>query len=123
MQPPPAGPAAATAAAAFGGLAAWTLAQGLLEPPQALPTADVPGLQLALGCVASVYLLRQSRHAPLAKALALTLAGLVAGTLVGGVFEGWLRVDLTPVGGLHSPGTVVGLFGLSGLAAAALFLS
>lgn len=247
--------------------------QGLLEPPGTLAAADVPGLQLALGCATSVYLQRQARRTSLPKvsmvarcrgavskaltkgtaccrpqrepspppdgdrrdpsaallaatlqALGLTLAGLVAGagagsgaaagsrgrmlarggacssagsvspsggplippqspldsarcaalrqaackpsraphnpvdaarllprcasgrsasddqqrflynpslypprppagTLIGGGLESWLRVDLTPLGGLSSPGTVVGLCGLSGLAAAALLLA
>ena len=79
LQVPPAGPVTTTTAAVFGGLGAWALAQGLMEPSPAAAAADVPGLQIALGCAASVYLLRETKRASLPKALGITMAGLVAG--------------------------------------------
>ncbi len=51
---------AITSATVFGALAAWTLAQGLLDPSPSSPAGEVPGIQLALGVAAAVYLLRVS---------------------------------------------------------------
>eukprot|EP00887_Chlorella_sp_A99_P003444 scaffold7.g3444.t1 len=98
VRAPAAGPLTTSAALVFGGLGAWALLQGLHEPSPAAAAADVPGLQLALGCAASVYLLRTSKRSSLPKALGITAAGLVAGILVGE-------------------------FSLVGLAVAALFIS
>lgn len=64
---PPAPRTAATAATVYGVLAAWTLAQGLLETTPASAAADVPGLQLALATAATVYLLREEKRAGLGK--------------------------------------------------------
>jgi hypothetical protein len=94
----PAPQAAATAGAVFGGLAVWTLAQGLLEPTPQAAAADVPGLQLALAIAATVYLLREQKRVGLGKAAGLALAGLLAGTLVGAGVQSWLRVDIIPLG-------------------------
>jgi hypothetical protein len=94
----PAPQTAATAGAVFGGLAVWTLAQGLLEPTLQAAAADVPGLQLALAIAATVYLLREQKRVGLGKAAGLALAGLVAGTLVGAGVQSWLRVDIIPLG-------------------------
>lgn len=107
----------------FGALAAWTLVQGLMEASPVSPSADVPGLQLALGTAATVYYLRTYKNAGLAKAGGLALGGLVAGTLIGSGLESWLRVDLVPIGSFSSPGAVVGEFALVGLWAATLFLA
>jgi uncharacterized membrane protein YfcA len=94
----PAQQTATTASAVFGVLAAWTLAQGLLEPSPEAAALDVPSLQLALATAASVYLLRQEKRVGLGRAVALSLAGLVAGTLVGAAVQSWLRVDIIPLG-------------------------
>lgn len=94
----PAPRTATTAGVLFGVLAAWTLAQGLLEPQPATAAADVPGLQLALGTAATVYLLREEKRAGLGKAVALALGGLVLGTLVGSAVQSWLRIDIIPLG-------------------------
>lgn len=107
----------------FGALAAWTLVQGLMETAPVSPSADVPGLQLALGTAATVYYLRTFKNAGLAKAGGLALGGLIAGTLLGSGLESWLRVDLVPIGSFSSPGAVVGEFALAGLWAATLFLA
>lgn len=114
---------ATTSSAVYGALAAWTLAQGLFEPSPAAAAADVPGLQLAIGTVACVYLLRENKKAALPKAIGLAVGGLVLGTLVGGLLEGWLRVDIMPLGALNSPGILVGEFSLLGLWAACFFLA
>ncbi|KAI3434875.1 hypothetical protein D9Q98_002929 [Chlorella vulgaris] len=119
----PAQQTATTASAVFGVLAAWTLAQGLLEPSPEAAAIDVPSLQLALATAASVYLLRQEKRVGLGRAVALSLAGLVAGTLVGAAVQSWLRVDIIPLGSLASPGILVGEFSLAGLAAVVLFLA
>ncbi|KAL4446720.1 hypothetical protein ABPG77_007964 [Micractinium sp. CCAP 211/92] len=122
VAPPPAR-TAATVAGVYGALAAWTLAQGLLEPSPAAAAADVPGAQLALATAATVYLLREQKRVGLGKAAALTLAGLVVGTFVGAAAQSWLRVDVIPLGGLASPGALVGEFSIAGLAAVCLFLA
>ena len=118
----PPGDLGVTSLAVFGALTAWTLAQGLTADP-ASPTADVPGLQLALGLAATVYLLRDKKRVGLGKAAALALGGLLAGTAVGSAAESWLRVDVVPLFGLASPGALVSEFSLAGLWAACVFLS
>jgi len=114
---------AMTWSAVFGGLAAWTLAQGVLEPNLAVAATDVPGFQLALGTAVAVWLLREEKRMALPKALGLAVGGLVVGTMVGAAVESWLRVDIVPVGNLSSPGIVVGEFSLLGLWAVACFLA
>ncbi|EFN57194.1 hypothetical protein CHLNCDRAFT_143604 [Chlorella variabilis] len=114
---------ATTAAAVFGVLAAWTLAQGLLEPSPQSAAADVPGVQLALATAATVYLLREEKRMGLGKAIGLALVGLVVGTFVGAAVQSWLRVDIIPLGALSSPGILVGEFSIIALAAVCLFLA
>ena len=113
---------ALSTAAVFGSLAAWTLAQGFFFEA-ATPAADVPGLQLALGTAATVYLLREYKKVGLGKAAALAVAGLVVGTVLGNGLESWLRVDLVPLGSLSSPGVVIGEGALLGLWAVTFFLA
>jgi hypothetical protein len=113
---------AVSTAAVFGGLAAWTLAQGLFYEPTPM-ASDVPGIQLALGTAAAVYLLRENKRVGLGKAGLLAIAGLVVGSLLGSGIESWLRVDIVPLGSLSSPGIVVGEFALAGLWAVAFFLA
>ena len=113
---------AITTASVFGGLAAWTLAQGLFYEPTPM-ASDVPGLQLALGTAAAVYLLRENKRVGLGKAGALAVAGLIVGSLLGSGIESWLRVDIVPLGSLSSPGIVVGEFALAGLWAVTFFLA
>jgi len=52
-----------------------------------------------------VWLLKKKNGDTMAfgRAVSLALVGLTAGAVVGGALEGWLRVDLVPIGrGLHS---------------------
>jgi hypothetical protein len=112
----------AAQSALFAGLAAWALIQGLTEPAVVAQT-DVPGLQLAAGTFASVYLLRDRKKVGLARALGLTAAGLTLGALLGGAIQNYLHVEIVPLGGLNSPGIFVSEFALAGLWAAATFLA
>lgn len=57
-----------------------------------------------------------------AKSSLLTLGGLVAGTVVGGLLQGLVAAGLQPVGGLHSPGAFIAEFALLGLWASSTFL-
>lgn len=78
---PPAPRTAATAATVYGVLAAWTLAQGILEPNPSSPAADVPGLQLALATAATVYLLREEKRAGLGKVRSWAVCSLAGARL------------------------------------------
>ena len=58
----------------------------------------------------------------LGRSVGLAALGLTVGALVGGVVEGWLQVDLVPLGALSSPSAVVSEFGLAGMFAATALL-
>jgi len=107
-----------TSAAVFGALAAWTLAQGAMQAPG---VDNAPGLQLALGLGASVYFL-QKKNLTISRSVSLAMLGLVAGSIAGGVVQGWLRVDIVPLGPLSSPAALASEFGLVGMFAASAFL-
>ncbi|KAL0020029.1 hypothetical protein WJX77_005651 [Trebouxia sp. C0004] len=109
-------------AGAFAALAAWALIQGLTDPPGVAQT-DVPGLQLALAVIISLYIFRDKKRLGLARAGGITAAGLIAGAAIGSAAQSWLRVDIVPIGGFSSPGIFVGEFALTGLWAAAAFLA
>lgn len=111
----------ATQAAVFGILAAWVLVQGLTQPAGA--PDEAPGLQLALASAAAVYFFRENKKLGLAPSLGYTVAGLVLGALLGGALQGWLRVDIVPIGGLSSPSVVVSEFALLALWAFCTFLA
>ncbi|XP_011092958.1 protein CHAPERONE-LIKE PROTEIN OF POR1, chloroplastic [Sesamum indicum] len=68
--------------------------------------ADVPGLVLATGFGASLYLMTK-KNVKLGKATVITIGGLVAGALMGSAVESWLQVDIVPFMGIHTPATVV----------------
>lgn len=108
--------------AAFATLAGWSLVQGLTDPPGVAQT-DVPGLQLALAVIASLYVLRDRKRLDLVRAGGITVAGLIVGAVVGSALQSWLRVDIVPIGSFSSPGIFVGEFALVGLWAAAAFLA
>jgi hypothetical protein len=111
-----------TSGAIFAALLTWSMIQALAEPPS-MAAVDVPGLQIALGSAASVYLLREKKKATLPRALGITFLGLLVGTLAGGLVETWLRVDIVPIGSFNSPGVLVGEFSIAGLLASCLLLA
>ena len=89
-----------------------------LQPPG---VDDPPGLQLSLAMFGSVWLLRK-KNLTLGRSVSLAVLGLTVGSIVGGVIQGWLRVDIVPLGALSSPSAVVSEFGLVGIFAATAFL-
>jgi len=103
---------------ALGVLAALVLAQGCSQPPGA---DDPPGLQLSLALLGSVWLLRK-KDLSLGRSISLAVLGLTVGSVVGGAIQGWLRVDIVPLGPLSSPSAVVSEFSLAGIFAATAFL-
>ncbi|KAK9836137.1 hypothetical protein WJX81_004315 [Elliptochloris bilobata] len=103
-------------------LAAWSLAQGLAEPP-GMGRNDIPGLQLALAVGATTYLLRDRKRLSLQRAGGLAVAGLVLGTLLGSALQSWLRVDIIPIFGLGSPGVFVSEWAILSLWAVGAFLA
>ncbi|GAQ90259.1 hypothetical protein KFL_006190090 [Klebsormidium nitens] len=107
----------ATEAAVFGVLAAWTFAGGLAQGGDLTPVSsggDVPGLQLALALGAAFYFLQKERVKAV-KAGLITVGGMATGSIVGGLIEAWLRVDIVPVLGIDSPAVVVSEFVLVAL--------
>ena len=106
---------------AFGVLAALVLVQGCTQD---FGVDNPPGAQLALALFGSVWLLRKKNGGTLSfgRSVSLAVVGLTAGAVVGGALQGWLRVDIVPLGALSSPSAVVSEFGLAGIFAAAAFL-
>eukprot|EP00250_Pteridium_aquilinum_P002568 c12792_g1_i1 orf=229-1185(-) len=117
----PSSGAIGTQTAIYAGLMVWTFTSGLSSESAFSTNAQVPGPILAIGFGASLYFLRK-QNVQLGKAAALTLAGLIAGAVVGGAVESWLRVDLIPVFGIGSPSAVVSEFVLISLWLSSLFL-
>lgn len=107
-----------TSAAVFGALAAWTLAQGAMQAPG---VNDAPGLQLAVGLGASVWML-QKKNITIGRSVLLAVLGLVVGSIAGGIVQGWLRVDIVPLGPLSSPSALASEFSLLGMFCASTFL-
>ncbi|GBG64132.1 hypothetical protein CBR_g40579 [Chara braunii] len=101
-------------AAVFGTLAAWTFANGLshsdtLTSASQGSSADLYGFQLAIGFGSSIYFLR-NQNLGLARSTLLTVAGLVVGSIMGGLLESWLQVDIIPVFGISSPSVIISEF-------------
>ncbi|KAL2641429.1 hypothetical protein R1flu_009016 [Riccia fluitans] len=92
----------------YSALILLTFASGLQPSSQmAIQTgADTPGLLLAIGFGASLYFLRK-QNVQLGKATVITVAGLIAGAVLGGGVESWLRVDIVPFLGIGSPSVVI----------------
>ena len=99
-------------------LSVLNLAQGCTQPPG---VDDPPGLQLSIAMLGAVWLLR-NKNLTLTRAISLAVLGLASGAAIGGLVQGWLRVDIVPLGALSSPSAVVSEFGLLGIFAAAAFL-
>ncbi|KAJ7545716.1 hypothetical protein O6H91_08G006800 [Diphasiastrum complanatum] len=113
-----------TQTAIYSVLMALTYANGLVSSTGSSfqdTRADAPGLILAIGFGASLLFLRKQRLT-LGKAAAVTTASLVAGAVVGGMVESWLRVDIVPVFGVGSPAVLVSEFVLLSLWLASLYL-
>ncbi|KFM23852.1 NADPH oxidoreductase A [Auxenochlorella protothecoides] len=81
----------------FVALGAWSLLQGLTEPNALAAANSIPGLQLALGTGSAIYILRDRKKVGLGRAVAITGAGLLLGTLVGGAVQSWLHVEMLPL--------------------------
>jgi hypothetical protein len=110
-----------TVAGLYGALFLWAFVQGAMEP-LAAQQADVAGLQLALGLGLGVYFLRDKKRLGLGRSILYTSGGLILGTVIGSLFEGWVHVDIVPLLGMGSPGVFVAEFGLLCMAAAVAFL-
>lgn len=72
-------------------------AQGLMEPTALSAANSIPGLQLALGTGTAIYVLRDRKKVGLGRAVAISGAGLLLGTLVGGAVQSWLHVEMLPL--------------------------
>lgn len=107
----------------YGALIIWTFATGLSSSNAAAVAsgADTPGFILAIGFGSSLYFLRK-QNLKLGKATFITVGGLVAGALLGGLVESWLRVDIAPLLGIRSPAIVVSEFVLVSLYLTSLYL-
>ncbi len=104
----------------FSLLSLWVLLQSLSTPMNF--TQDSPGTQIAAALIASLYFQRQEKGLKLGRSVAFTMGGLLVGVVLGSVLEALLRVDIAPFLGIHSPGMVVGEFGILGVWFAIAFL-
>ena len=111
-----------TVSGVYAALALWAFVQGATEPPAA-QSADVAGLQLALGLGIGIYFLREKKRLGLGRSVLYGTGGLLVGTVLGSALEGWLRVDIVPLLGMGSPGVFVAEFALAGVAAAVTLLA
>lgn len=109
----------ALAGAVFAALGTWSLLEDVTRP---IGVPTVPGLQLALGYGAALYFLREKRKQTMGRANLLAVLGLAMGAAVGGIMEGWLRVDIVPLGGLDSGPVLVSEFVFVALWIASTFL-
>lgn len=105
----------------FGALALWAIIQAVSEP-EAAQVADVAGLQLALATGYAIYSLKETKRMELGRAAGLAIALFFAGSLLGGVLENWVRVDIVPLGSFASPGVFVAEFAILATWLGALFL-
>lgn len=101
-------------------LALWVILQAETTPLTF--TQDAPGTQIAAAVIAALYFQRKEKGLKLGRAVAITLGGLVLGTLVGTGVEALVRVDIAPFIGIHSPGMVVGEFSVIGVWLSCAFL-
>lgn len=117
----PPGDLATKQALAFGGLAAWALAQGVTEPAAAA-AVDTASLQLAASLGLSIWFLADAKRLPLRTAALVSLAALAVGAVAGGGLAAWLRPDIVPLGPLASPGVLAAEAAIAALWAAAAFV-
>jgi len=110
---------AAVVSAVFAALLLWDIAQDLSGAGGT--TEIVPGAQLALGVAAVVYFEREKRVG-LGKSFVISVIGLVVGTVLGSMVEGYLRVDIVPFLGIDSPAGVISGGAIAGLYAVAMLL-
>ena len=108
-------------ALAFGGLAAWALAQGVTEPAAAA-AVDTASLQLAASLGLSIWFLADAKRLPLRTAALVSLGALAVGAVAGGGLAAWLRPDIVPLGPLASPGVLAAEAAIAALWAAAAFV-
>jgi len=108
-------------ALAFGGLAAWALAQGVTEPAAAA-AVDTASLQLAASLGLSIWFLADAKRLPLRTAALVSLGALAVGAVAGGGLAAWLRPDIVPLGPLTSPGVLAAEAAIAALWAAAAFV-
>ena len=64
----------------------------------------------------------RNKNLTLSRSISLAFLGLASGAVLGGIVQGWLRVDIVPLGPLSSPSAVVSEFGPPRIFAAAAFL-
>lgn len=107
--------------AVFTAIGLGALAQALLESPEA-QLSETAGFPLALAIGYSIYSLSKDKKVPLGKSVGLTVACLVAGTVVGSLIQNWLRVDIVPLGSFGSPGVFVAEFTIVAMGLGCAFL-
>ena len=83
---------------------------------------DAPLLQVGIALGMSTYILRSERRLSLPASLGVSVGGLAVGATLGGVAQSWLRVDLAPLGPVHSPASLVALCALLGIWATSSFV-
>ncbi|CAD7696140.1 unnamed protein product [Ostreobium quekettii] len=103
-------------------LITWAFLQGVTLPHE-FPDDSVPGFPIAVGVFWTLYSFREHRRMSMGSALGYTFASFLAGALAGDFVESMVRVDLHPLGAMHSPATVVGEFTLMSLWATATLMA
>lgn len=107
--------------AAFAGLLLWGLLQASAGRPNGVD--DAPLLQVGVALGLGAYLLRTERNLGLPSALGVSVGGLAVGATAGGLAQAWLRVDLAPLGPVHSPSALVALTSIAAIWATSAFVA
>ncbi|XRB16473.1 POR1 chaperone-like protein [Pseudoscourfieldia marina] len=103
----------------FAVLVGWAVLQASSTGPM---DVDAPLLQVGIALGMSTYILRSERRLSLPASLGVSVGGLAVGATLGGVAQSWLRVDLAPLGPVHSPASLVALCALLGIWATSSFV-